>query len=149
MPTPAAVKKFMISENVTDKVNAFVSYSPNATVDGVKAPNVVKEAISPLFLIPVPTLAAVPEGVYIRGICPGIVGSAPWKHYLAFSHQLSLPHFNESIEQDPLIGLTASLPTVSLSLPPATENPPTINALTVLVAASTVAAAAYVFIRRR
>jgi len=106
---------FTISENATDRVKAFVSYNPYATVDGVNQTNVVKTALHPLFLIPTPV--PIPEGVCVRGTYPGMEGERTWRHYIAFAHQLGLPHFNNSVSQDPVIGLVATLATVSLILP--------------------------------
>lgn len=145
VPIPVATKKFTIADNVTDNINAFISYSPNATVDGTERENVVETALHPLFLIPTPVLA--PEGVYIRGTIPGIEGTITWRHYLAFSHQLGLPHFNQSIEQDPVITIAASLATVSFAYMPSNFLP--LETLTVLVAISTVATVTYVFMKRR
>lgn len=95
--------KFTISENATKAVKAFISYSPNATLDGVNQADVIKTALQPLFLIPTPVLA--PEGLYVRGTYPGMEGRRTWKHYIAFAHQLGIPHFQTSAAQDPTIGL--------------------------------------------
>jgi hypothetical protein len=147
VPISPAFKRFTIADNVTNNINAFISYSPNATVDGKEEDNVVETALQPLFLIPVPASIMMPEGFYIRGTIPGIVGPVTWKHYLAFSHQLGLPHFNKSIEQDPVISVTASLTTTSLPYMPSDLLP--LRPLIVLVVISTVAVITYVLVRKR
>lgn len=97
------IPKFTIAENVTEAVKAFVSYTPNATIDGQPFSEVVNTALQPLFLIPTASLA--PEGVYVRGTYPGMEGRRTWRHYMAFAHQIGLPHFKEHVSQDPVIGL--------------------------------------------
>ncbi|MEM2935810.1 MAG: hypothetical protein QW231_01370 [Candidatus Bathyarchaeia archaeon] len=113
------VPRFTISENVTKAIKAFISYNPNATIDGTYTPDVVKTALQPLFLIPVPFAPlSILEGVYVRGTYPGMDRKVTWKHYVAFAHQLGLPHFNEYVSQDPVIGLTATLSTTIIPFLP-------------------------------
>ncbi len=116
VPISVAIKKFTIADNVTDNINAFVNYSPDAIIDGVLTENVVNASLNPLFLIPAPMMA--PEGVYIRGTYPGIEGRRTWRHYLAFSHQLGLPHFENYVAQDPVISVAATLSTTVISFLP-------------------------------
>ena len=102
---------FTISENVTEAVKAFVNYTSDATVDGNDPAPVVNASLQPLFL---PlffdlTRALIPGGVYVRGTTPGMRAVPIWRHYIAFAHQLGLPHFNDYVSQDPVIGLAATL----------------------------------------
>jgi hypothetical protein len=136
------VPKFAISENVTKATKAFISYNPNATIDGTNTTNVVKTALQPLFLIKTPMLA--PEGIYMSGIYPGIWGIRTWRHYVSFAYQLSLPHFNKYVSQDPVIGLTATLYTT-----PFLEDLLPISVILTVAVAATVAFAIYYLGKRR
>jgi len=108
--------RFTISENVTKAIKAFISYNPNATIDGTYTTDVVKTALQPLFLIPVaPVPLLIPDGVYVRGTYPGMEGRRTWRHYVSFAHQLGLPRFNKYVSQDPVIGLTANLLTTTIT----------------------------------
>jgi len=144
-----AIRRLTISDDVRENINAFVSYDPDAIVDGVEATDTVKTALHPLFLIPIPNIMMdrIPAGVYISGVVPGMGVRRIWRHYLAFSHQLGLPHFNASIEQDPVIGIAATLATVPLQFMPGDLLP--LRTLTVLAAISTVATAIYILLKRR
>lgn len=124
--------RFTISESATDTVKAFVTYTTEAVVDGSLQPDAVKTSLQPLFLIP--TFAEVPKGVHVRGMTPGFSTRTSWRQYIAFSHQLGLPRFNESISQDPIIGMPASLLIGSLgALPPALLTPQTLVIVTIIV----------------
>jgi hypothetical protein len=89
----------------------------------------------------------VQEGFYSRGTMPEIEGTRTLRHYLAFSHQLGLPHFNKSIEQDPVIGLTAILATVTTPYMP--NDLLLLRPLIVLVVILTVMVITYILVRKR
>lgn len=131
--------RFTISENATDTVKAFVTYSTEAVVDGSLQPDAVKTSLQPLFLIP--TFADVPRGVHVRGMTPGFTTHTSWRQYIAFSHQLGLPRFNESISQDPIIGIQVPLLIGSLGIPPTALLTPQMLILVTIVI--TVAFATY------
>lgn len=111
------VPRFTIREEATDAVNAFVNYTSEATVDGNSG--VVNASLQPLFLplFFISTPALIPGGVYVRGTTPGMRAAPTWRHYVAFAHQLGLPHFDDYVSQDPVIGLAATLATVAPILP--------------------------------
>jgi len=134
------VPTFAISENVTKAIKAFISYNPNATIDGTDTKNAVQTALQPLFLIPAPIpLTEELYGVYVRGTYPGMEGRRTWRHYVSFAHQLGLPHFNKYVSQDPVIGLTATLLTTTIT----SFLPGDLLPLRVIITVAVVATAAF------
>lgn len=122
-----------ISENITNTTKAFITYRPDAIVDGSLQTDAVKTSFQPLFLIP--TYAATPPGVYIQGMSPDLTTHEKrWRSYVAFSHQLGLPRFDNSLSQDPIIGVEAPLLISGLGLTPnGLLTPQTLTLATVIV----------------
>lgn len=134
----------LVSEKAMEQARAFVSYTPEATVDGALEPDAVKTAMQPLFLLPTPVI--VPEGLYAEGIITDIEGKTT-RRYINFAHQVSVPRFQNSLTHDPSIGLVTQLATETLSSLP--SDLISFRFLAVVATAATVGAAVYAIVSRR
>ena len=101
--------KFTISEEIEEKILAWTITYENATVDLQDNVQPISWAIHPIFLFPI---GLHPYGTYFEGVSP----TGTYK--IGFAHQLGLPHFEEHISQDPVVGLAATLSTVILPFLP-------------------------------
>jgi hypothetical protein len=126
-----------IAEDVEDTVLAWTLTYENATVDRGDNVQSIAWAIQPTFLIPI---GLHPHGTYFDGVAP--TGT----YTMGFIQQLGLPHFEEYVAQDPVIGLAAPLFTVTLPF-----HPGDLLSLTTIVAATilvTVGFVLYTQVRR-
>ena len=138
-------RRATISESISNTAKAFITYRPDAVVDGSLQTDAVKTSFQPLFLIP--PYASVPSGVYVKGMTPDLtMHGTRWNSYVAFSHQLGLPRFDDSISQDPVIGLEVPLLIAGLGFSPSLLTPQTLTLTTVVV---TIAFVLYMLNARR
>jgi hypothetical protein len=105
--------KFMISDEVTKAIKAFVSYTSDADADGIYRHGTVKSALQPLFL---PSLPPAPPPFPLEVL---LELPRDWKYHMAFAHQLGLPYFDSYVSQDPKISITGELAITSPLLPKA------------------------------
>ncbi len=102
----------LVSGKAMTAAKAFVSYTPEAMVDGTRVDNAVSTAIQPVFLLSTPVV--VPEGLYATGIITDVEGR-PVRYRIAFAHQVSVPKFGNSLRHDPTVAIGAELATTTLS----------------------------------
>ncbi len=100
-------QRVALIEKVSESVKSLITHNPDAIIDGNYQMNVVISTLQPVFLISTPI--NVPEGVNVKGLNPSFSENINWHYRMVFAHQLTFPHFNEKIFQDPEIFLFAPL----------------------------------------